>query len=385
MTDPIAAVFRRPFAEQLAAFRLRLGDLVPTSRWDDIRHAQHDRAFMVAGAVKADLLADLALAVDGAVADGTGLEAFRKDFRAIVEKHGWHGWTGEGSKRGEAWRTRVIYRTNMATSYAAGRMAQLVEGKFAFWVYRHGGSAEPRLQHLGWDGLVLPSDHPFWETHAPPNGWGCSCYVIGARSEAGARRVGGNTNLALPDDWDRRDPKTGAPQGIGKGWDYAPGGTVTDTVLTLRDKLDLLPERPAIDLIQNWLTSEVFGRWFSDPRGALALVRIPASDAKRIGAKRTVADLSEETALKQLRAHPELSILDYAQAQRAVTNATRVIQDSPTSLIYILEVPGANGYVLVVKATQTGRGLFVTSYRRLSADAAARDRVLRRLIAKGES
>src|SRR5690606_4082132 len=116
--------------EQVAFFRQKLGRLVPTRRWDDILRDAHDTAFMVAGAEKADLLADLAAAVDRAVTEGVGLETFRRDFRSIVATRGWHGWTGEGTKAGEAWRSRVIYRTNAATSYAAGRMAQLVEGKF---------------------------------------------------------------------------------------------------------------------------------------------------------------------------------------------------------------------------------------------------------------
>ncbi|MDT8856438.1 phage minor head protein [Paracoccaceae bacterium Fryx2] len=235
MTD-LAASFRKPFGEQVAAYRLRLGNLVPTSRWDDLRHAQHDRAFMVAGAVKADLLADLAAAVESSIVQGTTLETFRKDFRSIVEKHGWHGWTGEGTAKGEAWRTRVIWRTNMATSYAAGRMAQLVDGKFRFWVYRHGNAREPRLQHLAWDGVALAPDHPFWQTHAPPNGWGCTCRIRGTNSEAGIRRVGGDPDKALPDGWQDLDAKTGAPQGIDKGWDYAPGASVADTLQSMTAK-----------------------------------------------------------------------------------------------------------------------------------------------------
>ncbi|MBN2631556.1 MAG: phage head protein, partial [Rhodobacteraceae bacterium] len=108
----IVGTFRRPFAEQVAAFRLRLGDLRPTATWMDVWQAEHDRAFMVAGALKADLLADLAGAVQRAIEDGTSLEQFRTDFREIVTRRGWHGWTGEGTKRGEAWRTKVIYKTN---------------------------------------------------------------------------------------------------------------------------------------------------------------------------------------------------------------------------------------------------------------------------------
>lgn len=244
----LAAGFRRPFAEQLAAFRLRLGTLASTARWDDLWQGEHDRAFMVAGAMKADLLADLGLAVDRAIAEGTSLESFRQDFRGIVEKHGWHGWTGEGTAKGEAWRTRVIYRTNMATSYAAGRHAQLVAGGFAFWVYKHSGAAHPRLDHLSWDGVVLEADHPFWAAHFPPNGWGCGCKVFGARSKDSARRVGGKPGKELPDNWNQIDPKTGAPVGIGKGWAYAPGASVAETVALGAQKIATLPARIGSDL-----------------------------------------------------------------------------------------------------------------------------------------
>ena len=87
----LVGTFRRPFGEQVAAFRLRLADLRPTSRWIDVWQAEHDRAFMVAGALKADLLADLAGAVQKAIEEGTSLEQFRADFREIVARRGWHG------------------------------------------------------------------------------------------------------------------------------------------------------------------------------------------------------------------------------------------------------------------------------------------------------
>lgn len=379
-TAEIRAIFRKPFPEQVAAFRLRLGDLVPTSRWDDIRRSAHDRSFMVAGATKADLLADLAAAVDKAIAEGTGFEEFKKDFRATVEKHGWHGWTGDTTEKARNWRMRTIYRTNMRVSYMAGRHAQLMEGNFPFWVYRHGGSLDPRIQHLAWDGLILRRDHPFWPTHFPPNEWGCSCYVSGARTIAGAIRRGGKTDLKLASNWNTPVPKTGLPPGIGKGWDYAPGATVSNTVVSLRDKLDTLPERPSIDLIQCWLKNKPFQEWFADPDGNWPLVRLQPDDAKAIGSQRLVADLSPETAAKQRREHPELTGADYAQAQATVNEATHRIKDGPRSLIFVRDDPQRQGHVLVVKATKTGQGLFVSSFRRLSRRQIAKDQELRRLL-----
>lgn len=245
----IAGVLKRPFAEQVAFFRAKLGDLVPTAVWTDMLRAQHDRGFMVAGAQSADLLADLAAAVDRAVTEGVGIDTFRKDFRAAVAKAGW-AYNGEFN-----WRTRTIYRTNIATSYAAGRLAQLRAGGFTHYLYKHGDSIEPRAQHLAWDGLVLPADHEFWRAHYPPNGWGCSCRVIGLRRLEDAAALGGDPAKQLPDNWDAIDPKTGAPVGIGKGWDYAPGDTVSDSVAQMAAKTQQWDYTLAKSYMQNVPTS----------------------------------------------------------------------------------------------------------------------------------
>lgn len=242
MPDPaIAGEFGAPFAEQLAFFRQKMGNLVPTERWDDMIGEAHDTGFMVAGATKADLLTDLSVAVDKAIAEGRGIDEFRRDFRAIVAKNGWTGWTGEGTVQGEAWRVKTILRTNAYTSYAAGRYAQLAAEDWPLWVYHHGGSLEPRIQHLDWDGLALEPSHDFWQKFYPPSGWGCSCYVTGARSARGVKRLGGDPDKKLPADWAKIDPKTGEPKGISKGWGYAPGASVWQRTNFFADKLGQLP------------------------------------------------------------------------------------------------------------------------------------------------
>lgn len=221
--DPaVAGVLGRPFQEQAAFFRGKLGKLLPTATWKDVLKSQHDKAFMVAGAAQAGLLADLAAAVDRAIVEGKSLDAFRQDFGKIVEKNGW-------SPRGERnWRTRTIYRTNVATSYSAGRVAQLKEGGYGWWVYRHNDSVvTPRPEHVAWDGLALPANDPWWRTHTPPNGWGCQCYVVGARTAEDARALGGRVEAA-PDEG--LDASTGEPKGIDEGWGYQPGASVADEV-----------------------------------------------------------------------------------------------------------------------------------------------------------
>lgn len=244
---PVTNTFARPFSEQVEFFRKKLN--LPSERWDDIQMAAHDRGFMVAGAAKADLLDDLRKAVDKSIAEGKSLGWFRQNFDEIVKRRGWTGWTGSASQAGRDWRTRIIYQTNMSTSYAAGRWRQLNDPDLLkvrpYKRYVHAdGVRHPRPQHQSWNGITLPHDDPFWQTHFAPNGWMCHCYIVAASaSDYEAAQGAGRTTR--PAGWDTVDPKTGAPPGIDKGFGYAPGAnTKTSLQQMVQDKLITYP--PAI-------------------------------------------------------------------------------------------------------------------------------------------
>ncbi len=241
------AGFNSPFQEQADFFRNKLN--LPSERWDDIQRSAHDRAFIVAGVQKADLLADLHDAVQTSIDEGKSIEWFREQFDTIAVKHGWTDFTGSGSAAGIAWRTRIIYSTNISTSYAAGRWAQLNDPGLVkmrpYLKYHHAdGVMHPRPLHVAWNGLVLPRDDPFWLAHYPPNGWLCHCYVSAAsQKDYGAAAVNGHD--APPDNWQDINPKTGAEVGIDKGFDYTPGANVATS---LRDMVaaKLINYPPAI-------------------------------------------------------------------------------------------------------------------------------------------
>lgn len=175
----------RPFPEQIAFFQRKVN--VPTLSWDDLMRGDHAHGFMVAGAARAELLEDFRQAVAAAIDGGESLADFRARFEAIVARHGWTGWRGEGTEAGRAWRARVIWQTNLRTSYMAGRWQQL-QG-FPYLRYQHNTVLNPREQHQAWDGMILRRDDPWWSTHYPPNGWGCRCSVTGI-SEARLRSMG---------------------------------------------------------------------------------------------------------------------------------------------------------------------------------------------------
>lgn len=222
---PTAAYGSLPFAEQAEFFRRKLN--VPTDGWTDLYTREHDWAFVVAGANRDAIVTDFRAAVEKAIAGGSTLEDFRKDFDSIVARHGWD-YNG-----GRNWRSRVIYDTNLATSYAAGRWQQLQAAPY--WQYEHQDWVEnPRPLHVSWDGLVLEQGNPFWQTHFPPNGWGCQCKVRGlwprdlerlgksGPDEAPAinlveRTIGQRSALG--------PRQVQVPEGIDPGFEYAPGAT----------------------------------------------------------------------------------------------------------------------------------------------------------------
>lgn len=207
-----------PFDEAIDYHRQKVR--IPTRKWDDLKAGMHSRGFVIAGAMKDSLIADFQSAVDKAISRGTTLAEFRKDFDNIVKRH---GWSYKGSR---GWRSRVIYQTNVSTAYQAGRYKQMLSPNVVktrpYHMYVHGGSKDPRPDHLSWDGLILPYDDPFWAQHRPKNGWGCKCSVR-TLSEGDLKRMGKSGPDSAPAV--EINPATGIPKGLDKGWNYDPAFT----------------------------------------------------------------------------------------------------------------------------------------------------------------
>jgi len=223
-----SAYGRLSFREQIEFFRRKVP--LPSDSWTQLYTAGHDHGFVVAGANRENLVTDFMKAVDEAIAQGKSINSFRKNFDQIVAAH---GWDYKGSRN---WRSKVIYQTNLNTSFAAGRRAQLLEmtKTHPYWMYVHSDAVrDPRPEHQAWHGMVLRWDDPFWRTHFPPNGWGCQCEVR-ALTERQARAMGKSGPDTAPKIAMREvtigstgpSPRTvKVPAGIDPGFEYAPGAT----------------------------------------------------------------------------------------------------------------------------------------------------------------
>lgn len=216
----------RAALEVLAGKRLAVSD-----HWTDVWREEHATAFTAARLTSEQLVEDVHRELVAALGAGETMETFRARVQPLLERRGW-----APPRRGGDVPTRLarIYRTNMRTARAAGRW-QRIERRaktMPYLLYLRSTAPEPRSEHLVWVGIILPVTDPWWDTHCPPNGWGCRCRVRQISARERARRLaaepGAYRTEAPPDtmvEW--TNPATGelreVATGIDPGWDTNPG------------------------------------------------------------------------------------------------------------------------------------------------------------------
>lgn len=200
MPTPVPAGFRLGLTEPKDAAEAfaRRALLQPSFRWQDVWQEEHARAFAVAGVTRLDILQVFRDGLKRAIDEGTGLAQFQKELEPALVAKGWWGdieqtdqVTGEVRRmRFDQRRLQLIYDVNVRQSYAAGRWARIerLKARFPFVIYRTMRDERVRASHAAWDGVALPVDHEFWNTHFPPCGWSCRCTAFGI-DEAGIERL----------------------------------------------------------------------------------------------------------------------------------------------------------------------------------------------------
>jgi len=297
-----------PFNDSIDFLRSKLD--IPTSRWDEMLGEAHAKGFTVAGATKVDLLNDMHSLVNDALANGTTITDFRKGFDEAVQKH---GWTYKG-KRG--WRTRVIFDTNMRTARMAGRWQQFqrVKDRRPFIIYMTVGDGRVRLEHRRWHKIVLRADDAWWDTHFPPNGWGCRCYVINA-SQRDLDRLELEVSEAPPLELTERiNPATGevygmVPKGIDVGWDYNVGKAWLGPDIALGQKIVNSVTRNSASIAAGSLTpvlSRAYYLW------ADRLLKTRRADGQRVGVGYITESLIQKLEQRGVSlAHAAVSVSDW--------------------------------------------------------------------------
>lgn len=375
--------------------------LTPSFSWQDVYQDEHRYQFAVAKMLRTDLLRTVADGIARALARGETLRDFTRELTPYLQREGWWGQQkmtdpATGEKRmvqlGSPQRLATIFEVNTRIAYAAGHYARATRAGMPYFRYSTMRDDRVRPLHRRWHGLVLPVDHPFWQTRYPPNGWRCRCSVYGV-SDRGVRRLKADGQPVIteppPDEWTEfTNRRTGevsrVPFGVDPGFAYnfglgAPRRAAQQSVQA--EKLGALAgvaAPVAAAEVRELVASPAFASFYAAPSGTFPVGVLRAESAKRIGSDSVVALLSSDTATKQRLAHPELGPEEYRYVQESFERG-REIQDGKRSLVYLLE---AESIVSVVKATRTGKALYLTSLRKLSSDQAKRDREVRRLLQK---
>lgn len=226
--------------------------------WRDTWQEEHLNAFVVAKAMSADVLSDIHGGLRRAMDEGWTKERFIQELTPLLQARGWWGKqkvtdpkTGEQqlAQLGSARRLDTIFDTNMRMAHSAGRWERIKRSASTrpFLEYMHTDQQFPRPWHLACNGIVLPVDHPFWETHATPNGWRCKCWIRSLRkaeavtSEEELKRRGVLKTVAY------RNKRTGVttrtPIGVDPGFGYNPGKARLDA---LTPPVLPEPQRPSV-------------------------------------------------------------------------------------------------------------------------------------------
>lgn len=176
-SSPIAAA---SFAARKPRAAARLADPFVDPATQKIWAEEHALAFTVAGMARDDILAALRDGLTEVIAGKLSREEWLAGARQRLIKAGY--WREEGEKGGiTPSRLQLIFDTNTANAYHGGRWQRLEERRetHPYLMYLTKRDHRVRPEHRAWEGLILPIDHPFWQTHFPPNGFRCRCAVLG--------------------------------------------------------------------------------------------------------------------------------------------------------------------------------------------------------------
>lgn len=248
-------------------------NLKPGFSWLDVWGQEHAHAFTVAGVTETRVLSEFKEAIDKAIAGGQGFEAFKADMQARLTPRGWWGpktvsdpagtWKDKTVDFTKPGRLETTFWSNVRSARAAGQWNRIQRTKASrpYLLYVRSTAERKRPEHLAWAGTIKPVDDSWWDTHFPPNGWGCKCSTQQLDQEdrdAYLTRDGYSEDAPDFGEADYVNRRTGevtrVPRGIDPGWQTNPGKARGRTLVTqLSDTLaEAGPDRAQQTIAKLW-------------------------------------------------------------------------------------------------------------------------------------
>ena len=167
------------FDEAIAALRERVP--MTDDEFAQLTEDAQRRAFRVANAANADMVAEVWRNLLRAVEEGLSFS----DWRGSFEEDPLATWTAS--------RLDTIFRTNVQQAYSDGRWAQQTDPDVLeerpYWQFD--GVEDDRQSDIcsACNGVVLPAVDPFWATHNPPLHFNCRSTIVSLDADQ-ARELG---------------------------------------------------------------------------------------------------------------------------------------------------------------------------------------------------
>ncbi len=363
--------------------------LRPTVRWHEMMHEDHATAFTVAKVAELDLLRTIRESLDATIRSGGTFESWKANVLPELKKAGWWGLVANANLTGtdqpiivNERRLQTIFNTNVRMSQAAGAWAKVQAEKKRFPYLRYLSDhwrKRPRLDHQSWHGIILPVDHPWWQTHFPPNGWGCRCHYEQV-SEARMERQGWKVSEPPSDGPSRKFYAAGrsrpidVPAGIHPGFGYNPGTAHLRAIADKTLNSVRMAELAGLDEAARRKVSEIvadpaFEQFVSLPDQVFPFAWLDPDRRALIGAQSGIVRLSQATMAKQSERGCQLELRadQYRLAAAIIERPDVLFREYGNHLIMFGTDADGRSYEVVVKTTGDKAENYLVSVHRSNA------------------
>ena len=331
--------------------------------WQEVYAQAHAKAFTVAKVMKIDILQTIKDEYIDSLAKGNTPRAFSNNLEPTLKKLGW--WGKQKAKDvpgydpksgidpdkvvqlGTPHRLQKIFRINSTVAYNAERFNFQMDNvaTHPYLQYIQLQRPSKRDEHAKFDKKVFRYDDPIVSIIYPPSDWECKCRMVG-KSAADLKREG--LKVSSGNDFDTSD--------IPEEWRHNPGEAAFFPNLNEYD-YDV-----AVQYLRGGLASPDFDLFFKGKtKGNYPVAVIDEKYQKLIKANTKVVNLSEGTLNKNRNNHPEIEKEDYQNLPTIISGAQLIVRDGDNTFVFLKQ----NGkiYYGAIKSTQTGKNLFLTSFR----------------------
>ncbi|BEK34070.1 hypothetical protein RLQ69_000419 [Campylobacter jejuni] len=156
--------------------------------YDELSYSTHKKVFTIAKLMDESLLKDMQDTLVNAIKNGDKFSTWSKIAEEKLKAKGWWGSkevinpkTGEVKTHFNSARLKKIFEENSRKAKAKAIYENQMKSTKPYFKYCTQKDALVRDKHRAFDGIVLPKDDPFWDTHYPHvsmHDYGCRCKVI---------------------------------------------------------------------------------------------------------------------------------------------------------------------------------------------------------------